>query len=44
MSGLTVASTERRWQVGLALGNLFPAVVLGGGGYLMPRRGGAMDV
>ena len=44
MSGLTVASTERRWQVGLALGNLFPAVVLGGGCYLLPLRWWAMDV
>lgn len=36
--------SERRWQVGLALANLFPAVVLGGGCYLLPLRWWAMDV
>lgn len=37
-------TSERRWQVGLALANLFPAVVLGGGCYLLPLRWWAMDV
>ena len=42
MSGLAVASAERRWQVGLALANLFPAVVLGGGCWAMDVSVGAV--
>lgn len=38
-----VPSSERRWQVGLAIANLLPAVVLSGGCYLLPLRWWAMD-
>jgi hypothetical protein len=34
----------RRWQLALAIGNLLPAIVLGGGCYLLPLRWWAMDV
>ena len=44
MSTANSESTARRWQVGLAIGNLLPAVVLGAGCYLLPVRWWGMDL
>ncbi|MFZ5891827.1 MAG: hypothetical protein ACOY0T_12295 [Myxococcota bacterium] len=38
------ARAGRRWEIGLALGNLLPAIVLVGGCYLLPLRWWGMDV
>jgi hypothetical protein len=40
----SMSGSERRWELGLALGNLLPAIVLGGGCYMLPLRWWGLDV
>jgi len=44
MTSSIASGSARRWEIGLALGNLLPAAVLGGGCYMLPLRWWGLDV